>query len=193
MSVITKKSLIFSPSAFGGALIANQKPLKVNRVAIVDAFGFQLFVKAQSEQSGYKLAISFDSSFKGGFKVRKIEFYQDEILLGTIITQVAGVDYDIYNIQQGYIYINGLIIDFLESKNVLTINYYKGSIAEDAPNQSNLDLSLVEMLLNMMGKIQASDLISNDKPNDLKLGSDNKLVSQPNDTNFLAYYILSKG
>lgn len=193
MSVITKKSLIFSPSAFGGALIANQKPLKVNRVAIVDAFGFQLFVKAQSEQSGYKLAISFDSSFKGGFKVRKIEFYQDEILLGTIITQVAGVDYDIYNIQQGYIYINGLIIDFLESKNVLTINYYKGSIAEDAPNQSNLDLSLVEMLLNMMGKIQASDLISNDKPNDLKLGSDNKLLSQPTDTDYLAHYILAKG
>ena len=36
-------------------------------------------------------------------------------------------------------------------------------------------------------------LISKDTPNDLKLGSDNKLVSQPNDINFLAYYILSKG
>ena len=116
MSVITKKSLVFSPSAFGGALIANQKPLKVNRVAVVDVSGFQSFVKAQSEQSGYKLAVSFDSSFKGDFKVRKIEFYQDEILLGTVTTQVAGVDYDIYNIQQGYIYINGLVIDFLENK-----------------------------------------------------------------------------
>ena len=41
--------------------------------------------------------------------------------------------------------------------------------------------------------VEASSLISKDKPNDLKLGSDNKLVSQPNDTNFLAYYILSKG
>lgn len=36
-------------------------------------------------------------------------------------------------------------------------------------------------------------LISTDPNNDLKLGSDNKLVSQPNDINFLAYYILSKG
>ena len=36
-------------------------------------------------------------------------------------------------------------------------------------------------------------LISADPNNDLKLGSDNKLVSQPNDVNFLAYYILSKG
>ena len=36
-------------------------------------------------------------------------------------------------------------------------------------------------------------LISSDPNNDLKLGSDNKLVSQPNDVNFLAYYILSKG
>lgn len=38
-----------------------------------------------------------------------------------------------------------------------------------------------------------SALISGDNGNDLKLGSDNKLVSQPNDVNFLAYYILSKG
>ena len=193
MSVITKKSLTFSPSAFGGALIANQKPFKVNRVALVDVSGFQSFVKAQSEQSSYKLAVSFDSSFRGDFKVRKIEFYQDEILLGTVITQVAGVDYDIYNIQQGYIYINGLVIDFLEGKNVLTINYYQGSMAGDAPSQNNMDLSLVETLLGMVSASQANELISDDNPNDLKLGSDNKLVSQPNDTNFLAYYILSKG
>ena len=38
-----------------------------------------------------------------------------------------------------------------------------------------------------------SDLISSDNNNELRLGSDNKLVSQPNDTDFLAYYILAKG
>lgn len=38
-----------------------------------------------------------------------------------------------------------------------------------------------------------SALISSDDNNDLRLGSDNKLVSQPTDTDFLAYYILSKG
>ena len=38
-----------------------------------------------------------------------------------------------------------------------------------------------------------SALISSDIGNDLKLGSDNKLVSQPDDVDFLAYYILSKG
>lgn len=193
MSVITKKSLVFSPSAFGGALIANQKPLKVNRVALVDVSGFQSFVKAQSEQNGYKLAVSFDSAFKGDFKVRKIEFYQDKVLLGTVTTQVAGVDYDIYNIQQGYIYINGLVIDFLENKNILTVNYYKGNIVNDKSSQDDLDLSLIETLLRLVGTSQADELISDDKPNDLKLGSDNKLVSQPNDINFLAYYILSKG
>ena len=41
--------------------------------------------------------------------------------------------------------------------------------------------------------VDTPSLISDDNPNDLKLGSDNKLVSQPNDVNFLAYYILSKG
>ena len=41
--------------------------------------------------------------------------------------------------------------------------------------------------------IKPSALISSDPNNDLKLGSDNKLVSQPTDTDFLAYYILSKG
>ena len=38
-----------------------------------------------------------------------------------------------------------------------------------------------------------SALISDDDNNDLKLGCDNKLVSQQNDTDFLAYYILAKG
>lgn len=38
-----------------------------------------------------------------------------------------------------------------------------------------------------------SALISGDVGNDLKLGCDNKLVSQPNDIDFLAHYILSKG
>ena len=41
--------------------------------------------------------------------------------------------------------------------------------------------------------VDTPSLISDDNPNDLKLGSDNKLVSQPNDTDFLAYYILAKG
>lgn len=41
--------------------------------------------------------------------------------------------------------------------------------------------------------VDIPDLISADAHNDLKLGSDNKLVSQPNDINFLAYYILAKG
>lgn len=41
--------------------------------------------------------------------------------------------------------------------------------------------------------VDVPSLISDDKPNDLKLGSDNKLLSQPTDTDFLAYYILAKG
>ena len=41
--------------------------------------------------------------------------------------------------------------------------------------------------------VDTPSLISDDKPNDLKLGSDNKLLSQPTDTDYLAYYILAKG
>ena len=41
--------------------------------------------------------------------------------------------------------------------------------------------------------VDAPLLISDDNQNDLKLGSDNKLLSQPTDTDFLAYYILAKG
>ena len=37
----------------------------------------------------------------------------------------------------------------------------------------------------------ASELISIDTPNNLSLGSDNKLVSQPPDIDFLAHYILA--
>lgn len=44
-----------------------------------------------------------------------------------------------------------------------------------------------------INNIEVPSLISKDTPNDLKLGSDNKLLSQPTDTDFLAYYILAKG
>ena len=58
---------------------------------------------------------------------------------------------------------------------------------------SSVVLTLTDALAVNAGTVIAKDLISSDPNNDLKLGSDNKLVSQPNDTNFLAYYILSKG
>lgn len=58
---------------------------------------------------------------------------------------------------------------------------------------SSVVLTLTDALAVNAGTVIAKDLISTDSHNDLKLGSDNKLVSQPNDTNFLAYYILSKG
>ena len=58
---------------------------------------------------------------------------------------------------------------------------------------SSVVLTLTDALAVNAGTVIAKDLISSDPNNDLKLGSDNKLVSQPNNTNFLAYYILSKG
>ena len=58
---------------------------------------------------------------------------------------------------------------------------------------SSVVLTLTDALAVNAWTVIAKDLISNDKPNDLKLGSDNKLLSQPTDTDFLAYYILAKG
>ena len=58
---------------------------------------------------------------------------------------------------------------------------------------SSVVLTLTDALAVNAGTVIAKDLISSDPNNDLKLSSDNKLVSQPNDINFLAYYILSKG
>lgn len=58
---------------------------------------------------------------------------------------------------------------------------------------SSVVLTLTDALTVNAGTVIAKDLISSDPNNDLKLGSDNKLVSQPNDTDFLAYYILAKG
>ena len=58
---------------------------------------------------------------------------------------------------------------------------------------SSVVLTLTDALAVNAGTVIAKDLISSDPNNDLRLGSDNKLVSQPTDTNFLAYYILAKG
>lgn len=41
--------------------------------------------------------------------------------------------------------------------------------------------------------VVTTDLISSDPNNDLQLGSDNKLLSKPQDVDFLAYFILAKG
>ena len=61
----------------------------------------------------------------------------------------------------------------------------------------NSTVKIQSAVLNVDNIISAtsnpSSLISDDDNNDLKLGSDNKLLSQPTDTDFLAYYILAKG
>lgn len=193
MSVLTQNSLEFTPSAYGALLISSQKAFDVNRVALVDETGYQLFVKAISQYQRNKLAVSFDSGFLGDLYIRKIELYQDEILLGTVTTRVNGVDFNIYTIKQGYIYVAGMVIDFIDAKNTLTINYYKGSMTNGISSQSQSYLSIVDSLLDMVSAGQAQDLISTDPHNDLKLGSDDKLLVQTQDTDYLAYYLLAKG
>ena len=70
---------------------------------------------------------------------------------------------------------------------------FPGLTLNSASKESLVSLTLTDALTIDKGTILAKELISTDPHNDLKLGSDNKLVSQPNDINFLAYYILSKG
>lgn len=193
MSVLTQNRLEFTPSAYGAVIISSQKAFSVNRVAVVDATGYQLFAKATSQYQRNKLALSFDTAFLGDLYIRKIELYQDEVLLGTVKTQVNGEDFNIYAIKQGYIYVAGMVIDFVDAKNILTINYYKGSMTNGIASQSQPNLSIIDSLLAMALAEQAKDLISTDQPNDLKLGSDDKLLSQPKDTDYLAYYLLARG
>ena len=75
----------------------------------------------------------------------------------------------------------------------------KITIEEIRPGiQLNTDKPLDKTMIDIVNfvpinNVEVLSLISKDKPNDLRLGSDNKLVSQPSDVNFLAYYILSKG
>ena len=70
---------------------------------------------------------------------------------------------------------------------------FPGLTLNSASKESLVALTLTDVLTIDTGTILTKDLISSDPNNDLKLGSDNKLVSQPNDINFLAYYILSNG
>ncbi len=50
-----------------------------------------------------------------------------------------------------------------------------------------------EWLDEIQDGVSIKDLISTDSNNDLRLGSDNKLLSRPQDVDFLAYFILAKG
>ena len=70
---------------------------------------------------------------------------------------------------------------------------FPGLTLNSASKESLVSLTLTDALTIDTGTILAKDLISADTNNDLKLGRDNKLLSQPTDTDFLAYYILTKG
>lgn len=63
----------------------------------------------------------------------------------------------------------------------------------NSTNKTQVAFLNVDNVITTINTQTPVSLISSDINNDLKLGSDNKLVSQPNDVNFLAYYILSKG
>ena len=64
---------------------------------------------------------------------------------------------------------------------------------DDLGTNTNISRQTATLQIQDVLLANTSSLISDDDNNDLKLGSDNKLVSLPNDVNFLAYYILSKG
>lgn len=68
----------------------------------------------------------------------------------------------------------------------------KAAVTGEIVTAANLEVSMGVFTYSGdgVGATPAS-LISTDKPNDLKLGSDSKLVSLPPDTDFLADYILA--
>lgn len=70
---------------------------------------------------------------------------------------------------------------------------FPGLTLNSASKESLVSLTLTDALTIDKGTILAKELISTDPDNDLKLGSDNKLLSQPTDTDYLAYYILERG
>lgn len=70
----------------------------------------------------------------------------------------------------------------------------KAAVTGEIVTAANLEVSMGVFTYSGNGDgvgATPASLISTDKPNDLKLGSDNKLLSQPKDTDFLADYILA--
>lgn len=76
------------------------------------------------------------------------------------------------------------------AKLIINVKYQDVAI-NDVAKQKSVSLNVLNAV--NLGANNAKDLISTDPNNDLKLGSDNKLLSQPTDTDYLAYYILAKG
>lgn len=67
----------------------------------------------------------------------------------------------------------------------------KSATADKGIVASKLTVSMGVFVISNSDDFKASAIISKDTPNDLKIGSDDKLVSQPNDNDFLADYILA--
>lgn len=77
----------------------------------------------------------------------------------------------------------------------ITVEYDDLSTSTAFDNQKAV-LSIADVVSISNVSLSASQLISTDQPNDLKLGSDNKLFVAPESTqstNFIAQYLLSRG
>lgn len=67
----------------------------------------------------------------------------------------------------------------------------KNAAADTTMTAAKLTIAMGVFTYSSGAGMTAADLISADTPNDLKIGSDNRLVSQPPDSDFLADYILA--
>lgn len=74
------------------------------------------------------------------------------------------------------------------------ISFQNTNTSIDISSETQQAILNVANIVNVNNEfINLDNLISKDYQNDLKLGSDKKLLSQPPDMDFLAYYILKRG
>ena len=186
MSLIIPDSLRFELSQLGSDALIAKKNLPINQVCLIDKTGYRLMLHAKANLQSSVLSVTFESSFIGEFAVAKIELFNDDMLMGVIVRIVKSQRFSIFTMQQGCIYINGFVADFVEDEYTLTINRYKGN---SKPSQSNVpldnSLSIIEGVIEVLGGKMSQNLISSEQPNQLTLGGDDKLLVTPNNETYL--------
>lgn len=194
---------IFSDSLVLHFTNIGQKLFNQGEVLAIDQV---VFSQDQAKVTGFETrldGVSFDVDFKilAGRGLLSFDFMPNRSLRFAKIGLFSGhrlviliVNTDDFYFSHQVMYLGTLLVDVSGGVHQLTVNQYPMSASVGccpSVGQKAFDVKRT----NVCCEVDLGDLISQDQPNALKLGSDDKLLSQHpiSKTNFLAYYLLMRG
>lgn len=137
---------------------------------------------ATSSFDGQKIRIHTILEYGDQLGVHEIGLYSGDKLFALIGKEITPVNYQPILLMKRDC---GYAVDITIDTSTISANYAEFDITIDERDEFTYAMN--------ESKVSLLALISSDAPNDLKLGSDNKLLSQPVDVDYLQIYLDNRG